>query len=309
MSDRSAIATFTLNPAIDKSSSVARVEPEAKLRCAPPAFEPGGGGINVSRVIQELGGRAHTLYTAGGPTGELLKSLVAGHGLQHKAIEIAEMTRENLVIFEEWSGEQYRFNMPGPRISAEEADHIVGRLAALDEAYIVASGSLPPGMPVDFYARPAARYRERGQRYILDTSGPALQAALESFVYLIKPNMRELRGLVGHDVATPEAAQEAALELVGSGHCECVAVSLGAEGAIMADTHGAVRIDAPDITPVSKVGAGDSMVAGIVYLLTQGASPAEAVRYGVAAGAAACLTPGTGLCRREDVNRLFAAMS
>jgi 6-phosphofructokinase 2 len=162
---------------------------------------------------------------------------------------------------------------------------------------------------VEFYARPAAHFRASGQRYILDTSGPALRAALDEYVYLIKPNMREMRGLVDYEVEDAEAAEAAGRDLVGAGRCACVAISLGAEGAILVDREGATRIAAPDITPVSKVGAGDSMVAGIVQKLTEGASTAEAVRYGVAAGAAACLTPGTGLCRKEDVVRLYAAMS
>jgi 6-phosphofructokinase 2 len=304
------IATLTMNPAIDKNSSVEQVIPEWKLRCKPPGHEPGGGGINVSRAIHRLDGQSVALYTAGGATGQMLQELLGYEGIiNHRPIQIENLTRQNLTVLEESSGRQYRFAMPGPMLRDAEWRQCLDEVAILEPktGYIVASGSLPPGAPNDFYARMASIAKEMGSRVIVDTSGEPLRLAAREGVYLLKPNLRELRQLAGRDLEDEAQQEAAAREIVESGQAEVVVVSLGAAGALLVSAAGQERLRSPTVPIRSRVGAGDSMVAGIVLALARGASLSDAVRYGVAAGAAAVMTPGTELCRREDVERLYGS--
>jgi 6-phosphofructokinase 2 len=304
------IVTMTLNPAIDKSSSVAHVLAERKLYCKPPRFEPGGGGVNVSRAIKKLGGESMLLYPAGGLTGERLQGLLDEEGLDHRPVPIAGLIRESLVVMEESTGRQYRFGMPGPEFQEQEWEQFLTALSAMDPApdYLVASGSLPPGVPADFYARVARLGKNRGAKVIIDVSGKAMKSALEEGVYLIKPNVREFRELVGKDIREEAQIKAAAQQLVKDGRCELLVISLGAAGALMVSEEVTERILPPTVPIVSKVGAGDSMVAGIVLSLARGKPLRESVLFGVAAGAAAVMTPGTELCRREDAERLYESI-
>ena len=301
------IITLTMNPAIDKSSAVDQVVAEWKLRCEPPTYEPGGGGINVSRAIRKLGGDSLALYAAGGLSGEMLTSLLDGEGLKHQAIPITGLTRESLTILEKSTGQQYRFGMPGPTLNGTEwrqcLEKISGLLPQVD--YLVASGRLPPGVPANFYGQLARLAREHNTRLIVDTSGEALRLAVAEGVFLIKPNLREFAELTGRERVDEQEEERLARELVATGQSETVVVSLGAAGVLAASAEGAERVRAPLVPIISKVGAGDSTVAGIVLTLARGRSWREAVRYGVAAGAAAVMTPGTELCRREDAERLY----
>ena len=301
------IITLTMNPAIDKSASVENVVPERKLRCRPPRYEPGGGGINVSRAIHKLGGESTAFYLAGGPLGEMLRNLLDQEGLNHRPINIKGLTRQNLTVYEESTGQQFRFGMPGPEVNEKEWQQLLEKLLTHDPkpAYIVASGSLPSGVPKDFYAGVARSAKEIGARMILDTSGEPLSLAVQEGVYLIKPNLREF-GNLGEAEIEQETEQEAlARQIIDKGQSEVVVVSLGAAGALLVEKQGYQRLRAPTVTIKSKVGAGDSMVAGITLKLAQGDSVVEAVRFGVAAGAAAVMTPGTELCRKEDAESLY----
>jgi len=302
-----AIVTLTMSPSIDVNTGIDYVVPERKLRCGPPNYEPGGGGINVSRAIQKLGGESVALYASGGPTGQMLETLLTQEGLNHHPIPIKDWIRQNLIVMEESTNRQFRFGMPGPNFQEHEWRRFLEELSALDSrpTYIVASGSLSPGVPQDFYARLARLARELNTRLILDTSGEALHLALSEGVYLIKPNLRELGELKGIAPGAESEEKELAVEIVRSGQSEIVVVSLGAAGALLVSSDGAERIQSPTIPIRSKVGAGDSMVAGIVLSLKRGLSVQDAVRFGVAAGAAAVMTPGTELCRREDTERLY----
>jgi 6-phosphofructokinase 2 len=304
------IVTMALNPAIDKSSSVAHVMVERKLYCNPPRFEPGGGGVNVSRAIKKLDGESILFYPAGGLTGARLKELLDEEGLDHRPVPIAGLIRESLVILEESTGRQYRFGMPGPALQKQEQDQFFDGLSAVEPApdYLVASGSLPPGVPADFYARVARLGKNRGAKVIIDVSGKAMKSALEEGVYLIKPNVREFRELVGKDIREEAQIKAAAQQLVKDGRCELLVISLGAAGALMVSEEVTERILPPTVPIVSKVGAGDSMVAGIVLSLARGKPLRESVLFGVAAGAAAVMTPGTELCRREDAERLYESI-
>lgn len=304
------IVAINLNPTIDKSSSLDYVMPERKLYCKPPLFEPGGGGVNVARAIKKLGGESLLLYPSGGLTGSRLQELLDKENLNHRAFPIKGTNRESLIILEESTGQQYRFGMPGPQLHKEEWKLFTQELATMERApdYVVASGSLPPGVPADFYAQIARVGKKRGAKVVIDVSGEALKLALQEGVFLIKPNVREFRELVGSDIKEESQIKVAARKIVESGKCEVVVISLGAGGVLVVSENFAEHILSPTVPIISKVGAGDSMVAGIVLSLAQGNPLRESILFGVAAGTAAVMTPGTQLCRLEDAQRLYTAM-
>ena len=304
------VVTLTLNPAIDKSISVEKVVPERKLRSDRPVLEPGGGGINVARVLSELGVRASAHWTRGGPNGARLEALLDAMGLEHHPVVIEDETRENLIVFERATGQQFRFGTPGPVLSELELEALAGRVAAMSPStpYLVLSGSLPEGVPDDTYAR-LAQAAPSGCRVVLDTSGAALQRGLDTHLFLVKPNVRELGQLAGRPIESDDQVRDVARALIARGMVEVVVTSLGPGGAMATtvDQHWHVR--APTVAIRSAVGAGDSMVGGIVAALAAGRPLREAIRDGVAAGAAAVTTDGTQLCRRADVERLDAQMA
>lgn len=305
----SRIVTLTLNPAVDKNSTVDQVVAERKLRCGEPRYHPGGGGLNVARAITELGGEATAYWTCGGAIGELLKQSLDDEEIQHHPIGIAAMTRENLIVYERSSDRQYRFGMPGARLSGHEVKTCLDRLQAIDPPpeYLVLSGSLPPGPDDDLYAR-VAQAMPPSCRVVLDASGTAFKRGLETPVYLIKPNMHELEQLAGRSVKGDAEIREVARSLLDEGRVQVVVTSLGSGGAVLTTTDTHEHIRAPTTKIRSKVGAGDSMVAGMVFALSAGKTVAEAARFGVAAGSAAVMTEGTELCRRKDAERLYQDM-
>jgi 6-phosphofructokinase 2 len=303
------IITLTLNPTIDKSTEVDSVASEIKLRCAAPTFDPGGGGINVSRAIHKLGGSSEALYTCGGPPGEMLNNLLEREGLSQRPLAIDNLTRENLTVFETTSNLQYRFGMPGPDLTESEWQACIDAVLESNADYVVASGSLPPGVPDDFYATLATQATENGSRVIIDTSGDALQACRESRAYLMKPNLRELQQLAGRDFSDEEDIIRMARDLIGQGMAEALVISMGAQGATLVTADDSVQMRPPVVPIKSKVGAGDSMVGGMVRSLADGDSLRDAVRHGIAAGTAAVMTPGTELCRKDDAENLFGRIA
>lgn len=299
------IVTLTVNPALDVSTTTETVAPEHKLRCGPSRVDPGGGGVNVSRVIERLGGHSTAIYAVGGPTGMAYRQLLEAEGIIGRAIAIAATTRENITIDETSTGKQFRFLLQGPELTRDEWQRC---LDATDAAmhlggYVVPSGSLAQGMPDDFYARIARSAKELGVRCILDASGAALAAALDEGVYLVKPSGRELGELVGSTVLSIEEKTAAAQQLVGEGKAEVVALTLGGDGAVLVTADAVTRLTSPPITVRSTVGAGDSFVAALVLRLAQGHDLAAAFRAGVAAGAATATTEATELCHRDVVER------
>jgi len=301
------IATLTMNPSIDISTTVDNVVAERKLRCDSPQHEPGGGGINVSRAVRKLGGESTAFFAAGGATGDFFERLLDAEDIRRQSLVIEGSTRESFMVYEKSTGQQYRFGMPGPTLGKKEWQGCIDRLFQSSEKadLIVASGSLPPGIPPDFYGRVAHRAKAMGIKTVVDCTGEPFQEALNEGVYLIKPNIRELRSLA-RDPLDDESGQEAfARKLVEARQAEVVVVSLGAAGALMVSREESRRLRAPTVPIESKVGAGDSMVAGIVLGLVRKMSMSEAVRLGVAAGAAAVMTPGSELCRKEDTERLY----
>lgn len=303
------VVTLTLNPALDVATRIHSVAPEIKLRCGAPGFHPGGGGINVSRAMRFLGGQSSAVYAAGGHNGAMLTQLLTDEGIDNHPVEIAGITRENVVVYEESTGLQYRFTMPGPALGADEWIACLEALFNLNPAYIVASGSLPPGVPLEIYGEITRYAREYGIRVILDTAGDALNRAIGKGVYLLKPNLRELQRFAGEAIGDESQICAAGQRLIAEGLAEVMVVSLGAAGAALITSADCVFLRAPIVPIQSKVGAGDSMVAGIVMGLARGFELVDAARLGVAAGSAAVMTAGTALCRAEDAWRLYDEVS
>lgn len=300
------VVCLTMNPCVDLATETDQVVPTHKLRCGETLHDAGGGGVNVARVLTRLGGHCTALCPAGGSTGQWLQKRMADEGLRSVFLPIAGETRVSFTVHEQRSGAEFRFVMPGPLLSEAEWQACLRWLEAADHFpdLLVASGSLPPGVPPGFDAHLARVCRERGARLVLDTSGPALAAALAEGVYLFKPNLRELAELTGRSLDTPEQWQAAARELVTQGRAEVVALTLGHLGAVLATREGVWAAPALDIPVASAVGAGDSFVAGMVWGLQQQWALPEAFAWGIAAGSAALLTAGTGLAHRPDVVRL-----
>ncbi len=300
------IVTVTPNPAVDLSTSVERIIPVAKLRGTSQRRDAGGGGINVARVIKRLGGDVRALYPVGGITGELLRNLVDREGVASCTFPIAEETREDFFVSEVASGQPYRFILPGPRLSEREWQECLKQLAAIEPSprFVVASGSLPEGVPDDFYARIASHTRQCGARMILDTSGQALITAVAEGVDLIKPNLREMRELAGHEPQDAREWEEAARALVDRGKVSVVALTMGHLGAVLVTRDRVLRAEPIAVKPVSAVGAGDSFLGALIWRLSAGHDIEDAFRQAVAAGAAALLNTGTELCRPADVEQL-----
>jgi 6-phosphofructokinase 2 len=301
-----AIVTLTMNPTVDVNVEVDRVDVEEKLRCADARYEAGGGGVNVSRAIHKLGGQSLAIYPSGGSMGRMLQNLLEREGLVHRPVPIEGTTRQCFNVLEKATGKQLRFILPGPVLREPEWQRCLDEVSSLEPKprYVVASGSLARGAPEDLYARVARIGRELHARVIVDTSGKALPASLREGVYLIKPNLRELEQLTERRIEDEAGQEQAARSVIDRGQSEVVVLSLGKEGALVVSKEGSERVRAPSVPVQSKVGAGDSMVAGVVLGLARGLGLSDAVRFGVAAGAAAAMTPGTELCRREDAERL-----
>jgi 6-phosphofructokinase 2 len=308
---QSKILTVAVNPALDLSTRVERMLANRKLRCAGAHVEPGGGGINVSRVIRSFGGKSTAFVALGGPTGRALRELMAGEGLDVVAFPIAEHTRQNVTVDETAGERQYRLVLQGPRWSGKEVRAALARIERLarDHDYVVATGSLPPGVPPDFYARIARIVRRQGGRMILDTSGPPLRAALDAGVYLVKPNHIEFRDLAGAPSTDWKTMARVGRRLQVRGKAEVMIVTRGDLGALAilppdAKPGGAWRLQSPKGKVVSLVGAGDSLIGAFVLALARGRPLLEACRLGVAAASAAVEAPGSELAGRKDTLRI-----
>ena len=303
------IVTVTLNPCIDKTVSVDQMLPDCKLACSDVRHYPGGGGLNVARVISRLGGDVCAYWSCGGDVGRRLQQFLDEESVPHNPIPIQEPVRENLIVRESSSGSLFRFGMPGPLLSDTERDHWAQQMRQIPAAvdYVVFSGSLPAGTAPEWYGELLSAV-PAGIRIVVDTKQAALQRALEYGVFLIKPNVRELAELVGHELQDDTAIERAAQQIIERRGAEVVIVSLGRAGVLLVTADTTERIPAPTVRLRSKVGAGDAVVGGLVTALSQGKSLAEATRLGVAAGAAAVMTEGTELCHEDDVAEIFGNM-
>ena len=302
----SQIVTITFNPCIDKSAAVPQLIPEKKLSCTEPRFEPGGGGINVARAIKKLGGEATAIYPSGGYTGIFFNDLLTKENIPAIIIEIENSLRENVIVMEESSNKQFRFGFPGAKLTEQEWQQCIDAIDKINNAeFLVASGSLPEGVPDDIFARLATISKKKNLKLVVDTSKAALRHAANEGVFMLKPNLNELSSLLGKKELSIEEVASAAKEIIEKRYCQVLLVSLGEKGAMFLTQHDQLKVSAPKVEKKSTVGAGDSMVAGFVLSLSQGKNFENALRYGVACGAAATMQPGTELCNKKDADALY----
>jgi 6-phosphofructokinase 2 len=302
----SKIVTITFSPCIDKSTSVAALISEKKLRCNTPKLEPGGGGINVSRALKKLGGDSIAVFPSGGYTGKFFNQLMENENINTVMIDTINETRENIIVLDESSNSQYRFGMPGTELMNLEWQRCLEAVQEITEvAFIIASGSLPPGVPLNIYAQLAKIAKTKQAKFMVDTAGEALKEVVEEGLYLLKPNIGELSMLAGKEKLSIADAIKFAKEIIDKGNCEVMVISIGAEGAILLTKNLTETIKPPQVERKSTVGAGDSLVAGIVYYLSIGKNILQATKYGVACGTAATMNSGTELCKKEDADKLY----
>ena len=302
------IITLTLNPSLDKSTHFKGLVAEQKIRCEKPRYDAGGGGINVSKAIVKLGGNSLCIHTSGGSAGKMLEELIQKEGIENKVIPTQNWTRENFIAFENITKAQYRFGFPGNELLEIEKETVIEIIKKIKVDYLVLSGSLNEGLPADFYQKISETAKASGIKVIVDTSGEPLRKVLEKGVYLIKPNIGELAKLIGVErLALPEV-EKAAKTLIEKGSAEVVVVSLGAEGAILVSKDKTEFVNAPKAEKKSTVGAGDSMVGGMVWALSQNKSLKEVIQWGVCCGTAATMNEGTQLFKKEDAEKLFEGL-
>ena len=299
------IVTLTLNPAVDLACAAAAVRPTHKIRTFEERFDPGGGGVNVAQVVHALGGNALALIMTGGVTGRLVEELLDEAGVRWKGLPIRGRTRITLNVHDRQSGLEYRFVPEGPTVEQDELRNVMDVLRNVEADWIVASGSLPPGVPADFYAQAAAVAAQRGKKFALDTSGAALRATIGHGIELLKLSLGELEFLIGRELLTPRAQDTEVAALLRSGAARMIAVSLGRDGAMLGTNETITRLPALKVQECTAVGAGDSFLAGLVLGLAQGMSPRQALALGTAAGAAAVTSYGTAHLHRADIEQFL----
>lgn len=299
------ILTITLNPCIDKSSRVGVLKPESKLRCTEVVNEPGGGGINVSKALKKLDIPSVALFPAGGHNGNMLCSLLKEEQILFHAIDTKVETRENWVVLETTANHQYRFTFPGREVYEETVHSLIEQIRSFTPSFVVASGSLPPGLPDYFYGLIVKNAISAGARCIVDTSGPALRALKGKHAYLIKPNIGELANMLNVPFIEKREVPLAAQQAIRDKFAEVIVISMGGDGAWLITADEQYYAAAPPVVKKSTVGAGDSMVAGITYMLQQQKPLKEALAFGVACGTAATLNEGTKLFDRQDALNLY----
>ena len=302
------IATVTFNPSLDEWMRLPSLRLGEVNRATGFARYPGGKGLNVSRVIRELGGRTVAFGLAGGEDGMILRELMNRLALPHRFVTVSGTTRNNYKILLERPRTFTEINLPGPVVSVRCLSTLRRQLLTHrpQPSVVALSGSLPPGVPSSTYREWISVLRRRGWPALLDTSGPALREGLAARPWAIKPNREEAEELLGRRLKGVRAAGEAARALLARGPA-VVIVSLGAAGAVMAsaDPDEVWLAIPPDVPVNSTVGAGDSLVGGFLTGWQEGGSLAEAFRLGVACGTATVITPGTELCHQPDVRRIL----
>lgn len=296
------IVTLTLNPSVDRTITLASLERGAVQRATDTRMDPGGKGINVSRALARHGAQTCAVLPLGGPHGRIMEGLLAESGLSVQLVPIAGGIRANVALVEP-DGTTTKINERGPQLSEEEVEALITAVAGEHEgrvSWVVASGSLPPGVADDFYAQVTARVHEQGGRIAVDTSGAPLAAAVAARPDLIKPNRVELAELVGRELTTLGEVVDTARGLIAGGIGE-VLVSLGRDGAVLLSGESVVMASAMVERPVSTVAAGDCTLAGFLLATTRGDSPTDALAQAVAFGSAAVTLSGSQVPSPRDV--------
>ncbi len=299
------IVTLTLNPCVDVSYDIPHLIEDQKVHATATRYDPGGNGINVARALKRLHVPAHACCVVAGEIGELLERLVA-HELDHPHCQRIEgETRINVTLQQQEPRAQFEISGIGPPLSKLALQDLVDEVLGLaGSGYAVLTGSLCPGVGQDFYADVARELRLQAAHPVIDAPGPMLAHAIDAHPFLIKPNRYELEQLVGHPLPEFEDVRRAACELQARG-IDYVCVSMGGEGALLVDDKHSYHAAAPKVEVKSTVGAGDSMLAGIVAALARGESPAEALRLGLACGSGTAAQPGTQLFGYNQMQSLL----
>ncbi|MDI3335606.1 1-phosphofructokinase family hexose kinase [Defluviimonas aestuarii] len=302
------ILTVTLNPALDIATATDGVRPGPKLRCDTPQVDPGGGGINVSRVIARLGGVSTTFVALGGATGERLSAALAVEKIAAHPYPAPGETRESLSVTDRATGAQYRFVLPGPVWTQGQGKAVLTAIAdaAPEGALVVLSGSLPPGLPVDLPARLTRSLTRKAARLVLDTSGATLIRAADPVrsAHVLRMDEAEAEALAGGHLKTRGDSADFAEALVRRGAARIAVIARGADGSVLATERERWFAKAAKVPVKSKVGAGDSFLAAFTLALAHDRALPRALQEGMAAASAAVMTEATELCRRADFRRL-----
>jgi 6-phosphofructokinase 2 len=303
------IYTVTLNPALDRAIFIERLMEEDTIRVYSETFYAAGKGIDVSRVIRELGGQSVALGLVGGYNGLHLEGLLINAGVMTDFTKIAHETRTNIILKERSTGRQFVISAAGPEIDSAEISQFYRHVLEIDGMnYLVMSGSLPKGVTPNLYGQLIVAGKKKGAFIFLDTDGPALKESIEYLPTGIKPNQFELSRLIGRDLKKETEIIWACEELHERG-IPYVLVSRGKEGLILSTKEQKIKAVAPPIEVESTVGAGDSVVAGFILAHSQGKNLEECVRLACAAGTATAQTPGTELCHRGEVEKILPSVA
>lgn len=292
------ILTVTPNPSLDRAYEVPALERGEVLRATADRMDPGGKGVNVSRAVAAAGHRTIAVMPLGGAPGALVAELLAAEGIEVAPVSVAGHTRSNITVVEP-DGTLTKINAPGPELTGAESESLLttAQNHSAGAAWIACCGSLPRGLPPEWYAELVARAHRAGARIALDTSGASLLAALRERPDVVKPNAEELALAVGRPLATVGDALKAARELRDAG-ARTVLASLGADGQLLAGAEGTYYATARVDAVRSNVGAGDASLAG--FLAAGGAGP-DALASAVAHGAAAVQLPGSVMPAPADL--------
>ncbi len=296
------IVTLTPNPSVDRAVVIDALRRGEVHRATSSRVDPGGKGVNVSRALAAQGAATLAVLPAGGPEGHVMEELLDAAGVARRSVPVAGSLRMNISVLEP-DGTTTKLNEPGPHLSPDEVEALLEATlaAAEDAAWVVGCGSLPPGAPADLYAGLVTRLRGRGVRVAVDSSGAPMPLAVAARPHLIKPNHEELAELVERPLPTLGDVHAAARDLVSDG-IELVAVSLGGDGALLVTADEAVHARATITAPLSTVGAGDCMLAGLLHGLSSGRSAADALAGAVTWGAAAVTLPGSRVPAPHDLD-------
>ncbi|MEM1340903.1 MAG: 1-phosphofructokinase family hexose kinase [Pseudomonadota bacterium] len=303
------ILTITVNPALDFSTEAPAVIPDQKLRCSSPEIHPGGGGVNVSRAIANLGGQSRPLLAYGGPTGDMLAELLKEEGLRPEPLGVSYSTRQSVSVRDGANGLQYRFMLPGHDWSEADVstarETIEGAIEPGD--LVIPSGSFPPGLDEDFFLNLAPVVAARGGRMILDTSGAALEHACQtpSEIYVLRMDLAEAREASQRSLVGLEDIATLASEFREKSGAEIVMIAAGATGNVICCDAWRGLTRPPVVVPISAIGAGDSFIGAFAMSLVRGEDPVTACSWGTAAAASAVTRGGTVLCDRPETEAFF----
>ncbi|AQS41517.1 MAG: Phosphofructokinase [Candidatus Tokpelaia hoelldobleri] len=300
------VLTVTFNPTVDAACETDVVRPTHKVRTREESFHPGGGGINVARIVERLGGSVTALYARGGVMGAVLDQLLEKRGIKSKIVAVEGNTRINNVIHEVSTGMEYRFIAEGPILTEKEWRKCLAETEKLDWDWLVVSGSLPRGVPLTVYDDYTEMAKKRGASIVLDTSGKGLQHIIEhGGATLVKPSQGEFEACMQRSFHSVPEMAATAQQLIHKGAAEIIAITLGHQGAVLITANKTLYLPSPAVKVFSASGAGDSFIGGMVHALSKGIDVEDSFRLGIACGSAAVMEKGTGLCQVENIRRLY----